>query len=114
MDLVVSSYMAKIEIEPVNERMSKVLKLSINEAVISKGNYVLNNLIDQYNADGISDKDEIAQTTIDFLDLRIGLLSNEFRPLKKLPSNFVQEIEWLMALRALTYFYNHHLPMNLN
>ena len=88
LDMVVSSYMSKIEIEPVNERMSKVLKLSIDEAVISKGNYVLNNLIDQYNADGISDKDEIAQTTIDFLDLRIGLLSNELSTIEETAQQF--------------------------
>lgn len=88
LDLVVSSYMGKIEIEPVNERMSKVLKLSINEPVVSKGNYVLNNLIDQYNADGISDKDEIAQTTIDFLDLRIGLLSNELSTIEETAQQF--------------------------
>jgi capsular exopolysaccharide synthesis family protein len=83
LDLVVSSYMAKVEIEPVDQRLSKVIQLSINESIIEKGNSVLNNLIDQYNADGIADKDEVAQTTIDFLDLRIGLLSNELSTIEE-------------------------------
>jgi capsular exopolysaccharide synthesis family protein len=74
---VVNNYLSRIVIEPVNERLSKVLILSIQESVRQKGVAIINNLIEQYNADGISDKNEISQATTDFLDLRIGLLSAE-------------------------------------
>ena len=69
--------LSRINVEPVDERLSKVLILSIEENVKGKGIAIINNLIEQYNADGINDQNEISQNTTDFLDLRIGLLSAE-------------------------------------
>jgi len=74
---IVSGYMNRVKIEPINEKLSKVLIISIDESMTKKGVALINNLVEQYNADGISDKKEIVQTTIDFLDLRIGLISTE-------------------------------------
>ncbi len=77
LDVVVNDYMERLLIEPVNEKISKVLLLSINETVKEKGIAIINNLIEQFNADGINDQNIIAQNTTDFLDLRLGLMATE-------------------------------------
>ena len=76
-NIVVNSYMQRLRIEPVNEKMSEVLTLSIEETVREKGIAIINNLIEQFNADGINDQNEISQNTTDFLDLRLGLIATE-------------------------------------
>ncbi|MCF6296586.1 MAG: polysaccharide biosynthesis tyrosine autokinase [Flavobacteriaceae bacterium] len=74
---IVTDYMERIAIEPVNEKLSKVLTLSIDEAIKEKGIALINNLIEQYNADGINDNNLVAKTTTDFLNERIELISTE-------------------------------------
>ena len=66
--IIANNYMQRVLIEPVNEKMSEVLKLSIQETVVQKGTAVINNLIEQFNADGINDQNEISQNTTDFLE----------------------------------------------
>ncbi len=84
----VSSYLERIQIEPVNERFSNVLKFSIDEEVISKGITFVNNLIAQYNADGINDKNIVTQATTDFLDERLGLISTELKAIELTASQY--------------------------
>ena len=74
-NVVVNNYMQRLKIEPVNEKISKVLILSIEEKVKGKGIAIINNLIEQFNADGINDQNEISQNTTDFLDLRLGFIA---------------------------------------
>ena len=73
----VTEFIDKLEIEPINERYSNVLNFKIDETSKEKGVALINNLIEQYNADAIQDKNFIAQTSIDFLDKRIALMSTE-------------------------------------
>jgi len=80
--------MGMVTLEPVNERYSKVLNLSIKESDIDKGVAVLNNLIEQYNADGINDKNEIAKVTTNFLDDRLILISNELAAIESTASQY--------------------------
>ena len=84
----VNNYLKGLTIEPVDERFSKVITLSLNDAVIEKGTAIINNLIEQYNADGINDKNEISQATTDFLDLRIGLISAELASIEGTAEQF--------------------------
>ncbi len=63
---VVNDYMERLNIELVNEKLSKVLTLSIDETIQEKGITLINNLIEQFNADGINDNNEISQNTTDF------------------------------------------------
>ena len=74
---VVDRYVAGLEIEPINERYSNVLNFKIDETVKEKGIALISNLIEQYNADAIKDKNFLAQTSTDFLDKRIALISAE-------------------------------------
>ncbi|MCF6224520.1 MAG: polysaccharide biosynthesis tyrosine autokinase [Flavobacteriaceae bacterium] len=85
---LVYNYLEQVIIEPVDERLSKVLTLSLNETEIERGIALINNLIEQYNADGINDKNEIAQATTDFLDLRIELISTELTAIEGTAEQF--------------------------
>lgn len=83
-----NNYIERLVIEPIDERFSNVLTLSMSETVIEKGKAIINNLILQYNADGIKDKNEISQSTTDFLDLRIGLISAELAAIEGTAEQF--------------------------
>lgn len=83
-----NSYAARINVEPVNERTSDVIKLSLEEPIVEKGIAVLNNLIEQYNADGINDKDLISKATTSFLDDRLVLISNELEAIETTAAQF--------------------------
>lgn len=85
---VARNYLSKLEIEPINERYSNVVTLSLNIANRSKGIAIINNLIEQYNADGINEKIKQSQSTIDFLDLRIGLISTELNAIESTAERF--------------------------
>jgi len=85
---VANNYLRRLDIEPINEKLSKVLVLSINESVREKGVALINNLIQQYNADGINDKNLIAQNTTNFLDLRIGLIAAEIAAIERTAEQF--------------------------
>ena len=87
-DNVVSGFMGKLTIEPVDERMSEVINLSIDETVKEKGIALINNLIDQYNADAINDKNEVAKATTKFLDSRIELISTELGAIETTAEQF--------------------------
>ena len=83
-----NKYIDGIKIEPVDERFSKVLKLSLEETVVDKGVAIINNLIEQYNADGINDKNLISKATTDFLDDRLILISNEIEAIETSAAQF--------------------------
>jgi capsular exopolysaccharide synthesis family protein len=85
---VVALYMSRLEIKPINEKLSKVLEISVVDEVRDKAIVIVNNLIEQYNADGINDNNELAQTTIDFLDLRIALISQELIAIENTAEQF--------------------------
>ena len=83
-----NDYMDRLILEPIDPRFSKVLKLSIEETNTEKGIAILNNLIEQYNADGINDKDLVAQATTNFLDDRLVLIANELEAIESSAAQF--------------------------
>ncbi|WP_299099054.1 tyrosine-protein kinase domain-containing protein [uncultured Winogradskyella sp.] len=56
---------------------SDLLQLSFTSQSKSKNERVLNTLIDVFNEDGISDRQDISRRTIDFIDKRFKLLARE-------------------------------------
>lgn len=85
---VVDNLMRRITIEPINTNLSKVISIKMEETVPEKGLAIINNLIEQYNADGINDQNLIAQSTIDFLDERIELISAELNAIEGTAEQF--------------------------
>ncbi len=54
----------------------------------SKGIAIVNNLIDQYNADGVRDKGLISQSTADFLETRLALIASELIAIEETAAQF--------------------------
>jgi len=101
---VTDYYLNNVVIEPINEKNSKVLYLSLNTPVAEKGVTIINNLIAQYNADGINDKNLISQTTTDFLDQRIGLISAELITIESTAEQFKSKNRMVDAAQGSNYF----------
>jgi len=85
---VIDNYLTKLNIEPINEKVSKVLTISLDESVTKKGIAIVNNLIDQYNADGVNDKNEISKATTNFLNDRVALISTEITAIESTAEQF--------------------------
>ncbi len=88
---VVTIYLKRVVIEPVNEKISNVLTVSIDESVKNKGISLINNLIEQYNADRINDENEVSKTTTKFLDERLALISAELSVIESSAEQFKTE-----------------------
>ncbi len=97
-------YMDNVSIEPVNEKLSKVLTISLIETIKEKGIAIVNNLIEQYNADGINDNNQISQTTTDFLDQRIRLISDELVVIEGTAEQFKSKNRMLDTQQGSNYF----------
>ncbi len=85
---IVDNYMVTMNIEPINEKLSKVLNISLDESVTEKGIAIVNNLIYQFNADGVNDKNEISRATTNFLNERIALISTEISAIESTAEQF--------------------------
>ena len=101
---VVDYYLENVDIEPINEKLSKVLTITLDATVKEKGIAIINNLIAQYNADGINDKNQISQTTTDFLDLRIGLISAELVTIEGTAEQFKSKNRMVDTQQGANYF----------
>lgn len=93
----VDNLMLKVFVEPVNSNISKVIKISLKETVREKAVAIINNLIEQYNADGNNDKNLVAQTTTDFLDDRIVLIQAELYAIEGTAEQFKSKNQMVAA-----------------
>ena len=101
---IVDVYMNKMGIEPVNEKQSNVLSLSLNENIVEKGMAIVNNLIEQYNADGIKDINDVAQTTTNFLDDRLILIEKELGVIETTAAQFKTNKGMINANTEANYY----------
>jgi len=101
---VVTIYLKSVVIEPVNEKISNVLTISIDESVKNKGISLINNLIEQYNADRINDENEVSKTTTKFLDERLALISAELSVIEGTAEQFKTENRMLDEEEGKGYY----------
>ncbi len=71
---VAEYYRNKMEIRQVAE-LSKVVELSLNDAVLERSKQILNTLIDEYNRITIEEKNQRAISVANFINERIDLIS---------------------------------------
>lgn len=71
---VAQYYQKAIEVSVDNNR-SKILTISLNDAIISRGQDVVDGLISIYNQNAIDDKKALADRTSEFIDNRIAKIS---------------------------------------
>lgn len=103
-DMIIDNYMQKITVEPINEKLSRVLSINMDESVINKGVAIINNLVQQYNADGIEDKNRISQASTDFLDHRIDLISKELVVIEGTAEQFKSKNLMVGAEQGANYY----------
>ena len=88
LDRVVDAYNDNnMLIEPIDDR-SRVLRLTIKESIKQKGIAIINNLIEQYNADAVDDKNKVYEKTTEFLNDRIVLITSELNAIESTVEQF--------------------------
>lgn len=82
--------MSGLRIEQIGKH-SEVLKLSLRNESSSKSEAVLNEIIAQFNQDGVKDRRLIFQRTIDFVDERFEFLTKELDSIESLKKTFKEK-----------------------
>ncbi len=72
---VISSYASRIKITPISD-FSSILHLEVVDYNKFKAEYILDELIRQYNLDAVIDKNIVSQKTIAFIEARLKNLGN--------------------------------------
>lgn len=75
-ELLAQSYLNKLNVNLVDDDAT-MLELSLEEVSPARGVLLLNELVETYNAETVTDKNEIAINTLKFINERLGTLRNE-------------------------------------
>ncbi len=73
------------------DKKATVIALNINVENVEKGKDILNELVKSYNADAIEDKDITTKKTLEFIDERIKLISEELGQVENKKQDFKQK-----------------------
>ena len=74
---VVATYYRSVMNSSVANKMSSIIQISLNDIVPRRAEDIINTLIEVYNNDAITDKQQIAEATADFIDVRLAIISKE-------------------------------------
>ncbi|PNQ73019.1 tyrosine protein kinase [Hanstruepera neustonica] len=72
---ITSNYKAKLQIE--SNELSSIIKLTIRDNVKEKARLFLDKLIEKYNEDVVNDKNLVVETTSEFINNRLEIVSKE-------------------------------------
>lgn len=81
-DDVVAGYMRNLTAVVTNKQVSTI-NLTLQEELPRKGEAILNTLIETYMRNNVNDKNRIADSTIKFIDERLGLVGAELTGIEK-------------------------------
>lgn len=73
------------------DKKATVIALNINVENVEKGKDILNELVKSYNTDAIEDKDITTKKTLEFIDERIKLISEELGQVENKKQDFKQK-----------------------
>ena len=88
MDRVVEKYIKNIEIQTTLN--SRIIKFSLKEYNVDKAEHIINKLIEKYNDDVVSDKEEIIKITSDFISSRLEVVAQELEQVDLTAENMKQ------------------------
>jgi capsular exopolysaccharide synthesis family protein len=92
--VVTDHYLGLLSVD-LASKQSTVLNLSLQSSVPEQGRDILNTLIQVYNEAALRDKNITTQSTIRFIDERLGLISGELTEVEK-------DVEGFKSSRGLT------------
>ncbi|HET7117392.1 MAG TPA: hypothetical protein VFI29_12920, partial [Hanamia sp.] len=84
---------------------STILNLTLQTPVPEKGRDILNKLLELYNEDGVQDKNQIAEKTLDFIDSRLDLVSSQLDSVETKIAHFQSKTSAVdLGTQASAYF----------
>lgn len=92
--IVTDNYLSNLNII-LSSKQSTVLNLSFESTIPQRGKDILNTLIQVYNEASLTDKNRTTQSTIQFIDERLKLISGELTEVEK-------DVEGFKSSRGLT------------
>jgi len=81
-DAVTQKYLASLKVEMPNKQVS-VIYLTLSDIIPAKGEAILNQLITAYMQANVTDKNRIADSTIQFIQERLRLVFGELNDIEK-------------------------------
>ena len=84
---VLKEYVNSLSIAPTSKTTSVVV-ISLENTNTRRGRDYINKLLEMYNINANNDKNEVAQKTAEFIDERIGIISNELGSTEQDLENF--------------------------
>lgn len=85
----VKKYMSALSVQIANKQAS-IIDLTLDEKTPEKGEAIVNKLIKVYMQASVDDKNQIADSTIGFIDARLQLVGQELTDIEKEIQNFKQ------------------------
>jgi capsular exopolysaccharide synthesis family protein len=104
------SFSGQLDITPVSKQ-STVLQMSLTDVDMLRAQDVLNTLIRSYEEDDVFDKNKLAQKTIDFLNERLRLVSDELENVEGELQRFKQ-VNKAIDLTAQSQYFLRQLEEN--
>jgi len=89
-DDVVENYRTRLIVNPLS-KTSSIVELSLVDPVLDKAEIFLDNLIQIYNQEAISDKNQITENTSKFIAQRLSLISRELNGVEQDVESFKRE-----------------------
>ncbi|WP_026838125.1 exopolysaccharide transport family protein [Gillisia sp. JM1] len=93
-DQVAGDYISGLVIVPKG-KAADILSLSIIKAESKKSEDFLNNLMFQFNSDGVIDKRQVALSTTEFIQDRLGIITSELDSVEGGMANFKRENKFM-------------------
>ncbi len=86
-EAITESYLSSLGVELINRQIN-IINLSIRDEIPVRGEGILQQLIQKYQEANIDDKNEVANGTINFIEDRLTLMSDELTIVEKSIENF--------------------------
>ncbi len=93
-DYVAGVYISRLEVVPKG-KAKDILSLSMTHPESNKSEDFLNNLMSQYNADGVADKQQVALSTTEFIQNRLELITTELDSVEGGLADFKRENQFM-------------------
>jgi len=93
-DRVAGNYISKLNIVPKG-KAADILSLGIVQEDSRKSEDFLNNLMNQFNADGVADKRQVALSTTEFIQDRLELITSELDSVEGGMADFKRENQFM-------------------
>ncbi len=102
-DRVAGDYISKLVIGPKG-KAADILSLGIVQEESTKSEDFLNNLMQQFNADGVTDKRQVALSTTEFIQDRLELITSELDSVEGGMADFKRENQFMDVVSGAQEF----------